>query len=280
MKKWNMIVDVANCNNCNNCTMAVKDEYVGNEFPGYSGPQPLHGHRWINIERRDRGSGSLMDVGYLPTTCNQCDNAPCIAAATNNAVYKRPDGIVMIDPVRSKGQKHLVASCPYGHIWWNEELNVPQKYSFDAHLLDNGWTEPRITQVCASGCLSVLKAEDEEMQARAKAEQLETLQPELGAKPRVWYKNLYRFTKEHIAGSVATMIDGLEEACVEAEVKLMRNGSVLAEQEADFFGDFKFDGLDPDSGAYTVRIQWREMERDFPVTLQKSTNLGVLRLED
>ena len=180
MKKWNLIVDVANCSNCNNCAMAVKDEYEGNVFPGYSLPQPRHGHHWVNILSRERGSGSLMDAAYLPTTCNQCDDAPCVAAATNGALYKRPDGIVMIDPARSKGQKQLVDACPYGHIWWNEELSVPQKYSFDAHLLDKGWKEPRISQVCASGCLSVVKCEDEEMLAKAKAEQLEGLRPELG----------------------------------------------------------------------------------------------------
>ena len=279
MKKWNLIVDVANCSNCNNCAMAVKDEYDGNEFPGYSLPQPRHGHHWINIQHRDRGSGSLMDVAYLPTTCNQCDDAPCVAAAENGAVYKRPDGIVMIDPVRSKGQKQLIAACPYGHIWWNEDLNVPQKYSLDAHLLDKGWKEPRISQVCASGCMSIVKCEDAEMQDKAKAEQLERLQPELGTKPRIWYKNLYRFTKEHIAGSVATMINGLEEACVEAEVKLMREGSIVAEQTTDYFGDFKFDGLEPDSGEYWVNIKWRTVEREFPVMLQKSVNLGVLHLQ-
>ncbi len=36
MKKWNMIIDVAECTNCNLCTLATMDEYVGNDWPGYS----------------------------------------------------------------------------------------------------------------------------------------------------------------------------------------------------------------------------------------------------
>jgi len=32
MKKWNMIIDVAECTNCNLCTLATMDEYVGNEW--------------------------------------------------------------------------------------------------------------------------------------------------------------------------------------------------------------------------------------------------------
>ena len=38
MKKWTMIIDVAECTNCQNCTLAIMDEYVGNDFPGYAAP--------------------------------------------------------------------------------------------------------------------------------------------------------------------------------------------------------------------------------------------------
>ena len=39
--KWNLIIDVARCDNCRVCFLAVKDEYVGNDFPGYSAAQPV-----------------------------------------------------------------------------------------------------------------------------------------------------------------------------------------------------------------------------------------------
>ena len=79
MKKWNLIVDVAECTNCNLCTLAAMDEYVGNEFPGYSAPMPKHGHKWINILQKERGQVPAIDIAYVPTMCNHCDNAPCIA---------------------------------------------------------------------------------------------------------------------------------------------------------------------------------------------------------
>ena len=60
MKKWNMIIDVAECEDCNNCFLACKDEHVENDFPKYSAAQPKHGHRWINIMRKERGRGSLI----------------------------------------------------------------------------------------------------------------------------------------------------------------------------------------------------------------------------
>src|SRR5690242_9955293 len=127
MKKWNMIIDVAECTNCNLCTLATMDEYVGNEWPGYTKPMPKHGHKWINILQKERGQIPMIDIAYVPTMCNHCDNAPCIAKS-DGAITKRDDGIVLIDQERAKGRKDLVDACPYGHIWWNEELGVPQHW--------------------------------------------------------------------------------------------------------------------------------------------------------
>ncbi|QTF09153.1 oxidoreductase [Brenneria izadpanahii] len=281
MKKWNIIVDVENCTNCQNCTMAVMDEYVGNAFPHYSAPHPPHGHHWVEIKKRERGSGSLLDVAYLNVMCNQCDKAPCVRAAKDGAIYKREDGIVMIDPDKAKGQKQLVKACPYGHIWWNDEHQVPQKYSLDAHLLDAGWPEPRITQVCASGCLYAVKLEDNEMRQKAQEQGLERLRPELKTEGRVWYKNLHLFMKEHLAGSVATYINGLDECCEAAQVELYKEGKCLQRTVTDFFGDFKFQELESNSGKYVVRIKWNGIEKEIAVNLEAaSINIGDIRLDN
>src|SRR5262245_61028230 len=113
MKKWNLVIDVAECTNCNNCTLATMDEYVANEWPGVSAPMPRLGHRWIDIKQKERGQAPMVDIAYVPTTCNHCDNAPCLkAGGADGAVRKRADGIVIIDPVKAKGRKDLVESCP------------------------------------------------------------------------------------------------------------------------------------------------------------------------
>jgi Fe-S-cluster-containing dehydrogenase component len=258
MKKWNMIIDVAKCENCNNCILTNKDEHVDNDFPGYAAPQPLHGHDWIRIERRVRGEGEMVDAAYLTITCNHCDNAPCINAAKDGAIFKRPDGIVIIDPVKAKGQKELVAACPYGAIYWNEELQLPQKWIFDAHLLDQGWKEPRWTQACPTGCAKAVNIEDEQMQVLVDKEGLEVLHPEFNTRPRVYYKNLHRFTKSFIGGSVATTSDSDDECLGGAKVALFKGDLQLEVLTTDYFGDFKFDKLDPDSGPYRVEISHPE----------------------
>ncbi|MBI1988397.1 MAG: oxidoreductase [Betaproteobacteria bacterium] len=254
MKKWNLIIDVARCNNCNNCFLANKDEHVDNDFPGYAAPQPRHGHRWIDILRRERGRAPMVDVAYLPTLCNHCDDAPCVNASRDGAVYKRPDGIVIIDPQKAAGKKEIVGSCPYGAIWWNEERQVAQTWIFDAHLLDQGWQEPRCAQVCPTAAIRSLKAEDSEMQGVAESEALEVLHPELGTKPRVYYKNLYRYTKCFIGGSVAVDHNGVIDCLEGADVTLSMAGAQLAQQRTDNYGDFKFDRLNKDSGTYAIEI--------------------------
>ena len=255
MKKWNLIIDVARCENCNNCMITTRDEHVGNDFPGYAAPQPLHGHNWIKIHRQVRGSDGMVDAAYRPTMCNHCDDAPCIEKAGDGSIYQREDGIVIIDPQKARGRNDLVGACPYGVIFWNEELKLPQQWLFDAHLIDQGWTQPRCQQSCPTGVYWAVKVDDAEMQSLVAKHKLEVLRPELKTRPRVYYKNLHRFEKCFVGGSVVADVKGVLECVSGARVVLRRDGRELATTESDAFGDFKFDGLASDGAGYEVEIR-------------------------
>ncbi len=279
MKKWNMIIDVGKCHDCNNCFLACKDEYVENDWLPYSLAQPWHGHRWIDVARRERGQFPLVDVAYRPTPCMHCDNAPCIEAAEGGAIYKRDDGIVIIDPEKAAGQKDLVDSCPYGAIWWNGEKSVPQKCTFCVHLIEEGWDRPRCVQACPTGALRVVHAEDAEMKGIFAAENLAVLRPDLETRPRIFYLNLYRYEKCFIAGSVA--LADKDECADGAEVTLVnRSTQATVKMAANNYGDFKFDNLDENSGKYTLLVEWagydpKTVEVDLRAT---SLNVGVIFL--
>ena len=254
MTKWNLIVDVAECTNCNMCVLACQDEYVGNDWPGYSAEMPRHGHRWIDIQRKERGQAPMVDVAFLPVMCQHCDDMPCMKAAKDGAVRKREDGIVIIDPVKAKGQRQIVDACPYGAIWWNEEKQLPQIWTFDAHLLDQGWKEPRAAQSCPTGAIKALKTDDAAMAAKARAEGLQHLSPEHGTRPRVWYRNLYRFSDCFVGGSLATERNGVSDCVAGAKITLSQNEKMIGEAVSDAFGDFKIDRVPPHSGRYKVAI--------------------------
>jgi Fe-S-cluster-containing dehydrogenase component len=254
MSTWHLIIDVALCENCGNCQLATKDEYVGNDFPGYSAPHPAQGQGVLRIERTVRGAGSQVDTAYLPRMCNHCADAPCIKAAPD-AIRRRDDGIVVIDPDKAKGRREIVTACPYGAVVWNEDLQLPQNWIFDAHLLDQGWKEPRCQQVCPTGAITAVKASDAEIAARARTDGLEVLKPELGTGPRVLYRNLHRVTKHFIAGSVFAKTSDVPDCVEGATVTLSKDGAAVASATTDAFGDFRFDRLAPGSGAYRVRIE-------------------------
>jgi Fe-S-cluster-containing dehydrogenase component len=279
MAKWNMIIDVAECTNCQLCTLATMDEYVGNDFPGYAAPMPKHGHRWIDILQKERGQAPMIDIAYLPTMCNHCDDAPCIKVAAGDAIRKRDDGIVIIDPVKAKGRRDLVGACPYGHIWWNEELQLPQHWPFDAHLIDQGWDKTRGHLSCPTGAMRAVKLDDAEMARIVRDEGLETLKPELGTRPRVYYRNLWRYAKCFIGGTLSAQANGVVDCVEGAQVRLVKAGAVIAETTSDNYGDFKFDRLDEDSGAYTVEIEARGFpKKSVAALLGSSVNLGEIRL--
>ncbi len=252
--KWNMIVDVSRCDNCRNCFLATKDEHIGNDFPGYAASQPEHGHSWVDIQRKERGSYPIVEAHFMPVMCNHCDDAPCMKAAKDGAISKRPDGIVIIDPEKSKGQKAIVDACPYGAVYWNEEKQIPQAWIFDAHLLDQGWTQTRAEQSCPTGVFRSVKVEDQEMQRIQEEEGLEVLQPELETKPRVYYKNLHLMTQCFVAGSVVVNVEGVEECAEDAEVILKQNDSEVARVTTDIFGEFKIDKLEKKSGPYRLEV--------------------------
>jgi Fe-S-cluster-containing dehydrogenase component len=277
VSKWHLIIDVALCHNCNNCFIACKDEHVGNDYPGYAAAQPLHGHSWIKIEQTERGTAPMVDAAFLPTMCNQCAEPPCVDAG-GGAVQQREDGIVIIDPDKARGKKDIVASCPYGAIWWNEELQLPQKWIFDAHLLDRGWAEPRCAQVCPTGAITALKSGDDDMARRAGAEKLAVLSPEFNTRPRIYYRNLHRFTHHFIGGNVLTQNGGALDCLAGATVRLLRGGAPVGEAVTDAFGEFKIDGLEGGDEEYLLRLTHEDHEDlEQPVRLERSVFLDDLQ---
>jgi Fe-S-cluster-containing dehydrogenase component len=277
MKKWNMIIDVNHCMDCNDCFLADKDEFVGNDHLPYSVAQPWSGHRWMNVERKERGQYPLVKVAYRPTPCLHCDEAPCMKESPAGTVYKREDGLVVIDPEKAKGHPEIVKTCPYGVIYWNEEAQVAQKCTGCAHLMDQGWQDTRCSQICPADAIKLVFADDAEMTERVAGEKLEVLRPELGALPRVYYKNLHLYAKAFIAGSV--VFADSDECGDGAKATVSRAGERSGDAVASNYGDFYVDSLEPGE-EYTLIV---EAAGYAPYTktvkLDESLNVGTIVLE-
>lgn len=262
------IVDIAKCNGCYGCQVACKDEHVGNTWEPYSLPQPNTGQFWMRVKEKDHGQVSKVSVEYTPWLCMHCDDPKCEKAAPD-AVYKREDGLVIVDPAKAKGRRDLVEACPYGAIFYNEELDVAQKCTGCAHLVDEGKT-PHCVDLCATGGLRFGDEEDfaDEI-ARA-----ETFVPEEGCRPRVYYLNLPHL---FLAGDVWDPADN--EIVEGAAVTLKTADGPTLETSTDDFGDFYFRRIDP--GIYDLKIEaggFKPVER-LGIELTESLNLGDFPLE-
>lgn len=277
MSKWNLIINVGRCLNCNNCVIAERDEHTGNDFPGYAAPASLDAASPIRILRRVQGFGHMVEAVYLPVMCNHCDNAPCMKVG-GDAISKRPDGLVIIDPVKARGRRDIVASCPYRAIVWNEAEQVPQNWIFDAHLLDQGWKQPRCQQSCPTGVFEAVRLNDAAMAAKAEKEGLKVLHPHLKAKPRVWYRGLEKWETCFIGGSVSATTPQGEECVADADVWLFRDGTCVANTRTDHFGDFRFGNLSRDSGDYRIEVGHACGTASHTCRLGESVYVGELKL--
>jgi tetrathionate reductase subunit B len=140
-----------------------------------------------------------------------------------------------------------------------------------AHLLDQGWKEPRCVDACPTGALTF--GEEEELKDLiAKAE---VLKPEAHAKPRVYYLNLPN--KYFIAGAV---YDPGEDEVLEGATVTLTNLATkqTATLRTDLFGDFWFERQEP--GTYALKI---DKEGYAPATIDsvnasKDINVGDIEL--
>ena len=189
--RWAKVVDQTKCIGCHACTVACKSE---NEVP-------------LSVTRTFVKS---VDAGVFPNTrrafqvtrCNQCDDAPCVAACPTSAMFRRPDGIVDFDKSSCIGCKACIAACPYDAIFINPEDHAAEKCNFCAHRLDIG-LEPACVVVCPTEALLVgdLDDADSRVSQIVGREAVQVRRPEKGTLPKLFYVGASGVTLDPLAAA-------------------------------------------------------------------------------
>lgn len=187
--KWAKVIDHTRCIGCHACTTACKSE---NDVP-------------LSVTRT---YVKYVDTGYFPqvrrsfqvTRCNQCDDAPCVAACPTAAMYRRPDGIVDFDKSICIGCKACIAACPYDAIFINPNDHSAEKCNFCAHRLDIG-LEPACAVVCPTQAILVGDMNDpfSAVSEIIYRDAVAVRRPEKETRPKLFYKGADQVTLDPLA---------------------------------------------------------------------------------
>ncbi len=141
-KRYGILIDLERCLGCHACTMACKLEN-GTERGSSILVSTVGG------KGMDTAIGEYPNVSmhYLPKLCMHCTKPPCLEACPLEAIYKRADGIVLIDNNKCNGCQDCIATCPYEALRFNAEKSIVQKCTMCAHRVDAG-LEPFCVLCC------------------------------------------------------------------------------------------------------------------------------------
>lgn len=204
MTRLGMVMDLDRCIGCWACAIAcAMENHV---------PQGLWWQQVLTVggNERDTSGGEFPSLikSYQPTNCAHCAEPPCIPACPTEAIYKRADGIVLIDYDACNGCRDCIPACPYDAFVFNagEPLapgvepgdgaaevmprrpGVVEKCTFCVHRVDQGLA-PACVAACPTGVIAFGDIADPESEVARKAARPGAVRdkPELGADPSLVY---------------------------------------------------------------------------------------------
>lgn len=143
MARYGMVIDLALCTRCRACMVACKTEH---QIP--VGKHAGHEYYRISVLEHEKGKYPAVKRLFAPILCMQCDTAPCIdVCPIPGAIYRREDGIVVVNKDKCDGCKLCMQVCPYNALYLDEEKRVVDKCDFCADRLDQG-LEPACVATC------------------------------------------------------------------------------------------------------------------------------------
>jgi dimethyl sulfoxide reductase iron-sulfur subunit len=125
IRQWGMVIDLRYCDGCQSqgtppqCTAAC--------IEGHFAPEPME---WIQVFEPELAGGGTQ---FVPTPCQNCQNAPCVHVCPVAATFYTPEGTVLIDQDRCIGCRMCMAACPYDRRFfnWGKPPAPPEAYLAD-----------------------------------------------------------------------------------------------------------------------------------------------------
>lgn len=136
-----LVIDLDRCSGCDSCIAACKHEN-GIDLGVYRNDVIRMGTygEWPNVKQY-----------WLPTQCQQCENAPCIEVCPTGASYREDEyGLVLVDKDACIGCQLCMGACPFGARYYDEDNGVVEKCTGCIDRLKNG-EKPACVHNCCCG---------------------------------------------------------------------------------------------------------------------------------
>ena len=177
-----IVIDLNTCIRCRTCMVACK---IQNKIPPLRKGEVSH-YRIRPVEWEEGAFPEVRRI-FIPVLCMQCDKPACLDACPQDAITKRPDGLVVIDKDKCISCGACTEACPYGVPYL---MGKSDKCDFCADArLDKGQKEPYCVKSCPGeamhfGDMDDPKSRVSQLVASGRAK---PLCPEFGTGPHVYY---------------------------------------------------------------------------------------------
>lgn len=174
-EKYGMVIDNTKCIGCGLCQKACNKQW---DLP--------EEETFIKLYK-DYPVGDQTE--NMTSQCNHCENPPCAKICPTQATHLNDYGIMVMDNKKCIACKGCMAACPYNARIWSEKYQTPEKCRFcDGYV--QGGHKPACVVICPVGARTFGDLNDPEstISKMLVEENLVTLRPELGTKPKLYYK--------------------------------------------------------------------------------------------
>jgi len=83
----------------------------------------------------------------ISMACNHCEDPICVKTCPTKAMYKRKDGIVLVDENKCIGCRYCEWACPYGSLQYDSDKGVMTKCTLCYDYIDEG-KNPSCVDAC------------------------------------------------------------------------------------------------------------------------------------
>lgn len=127
--------DTTRCGGCRACSAACRS---------HNRLEP--GTEWREVYAYPEEAGNPQRH-YLSVACNHCREPECARVCPVGAIYRRPDGAVLINPGVCNGCRLCILACPYSAPKFSPSRGKVTKCDLCAEQLDAG-----LAPVCVAAC--------------------------------------------------------------------------------------------------------------------------------